>query len=108
MERTSIKELVKWKGSSRRKPLVIEGARQVGKTWLVKEFARQNYKQLAYVNFENMKVLQKVFIQDFDIDRIVTAIGAATPCNMYEGRHPYFSRRDTGCPQCHHITQVFL
>lgn len=52
MERTSIKELVKWKDSSRRKPLVIEGARQVGKTWLVKEFARQNYKQLAYVNFE--------------------------------------------------------
>jgi predicted AAA+ superfamily ATPase len=52
MERTSIKELVKWKDSSRRKPLVIEGARQVGKTWLVKEFARQNYKQLAYVNLD--------------------------------------------------------
>ena len=78
MERTSIKELVKWKDSSRRKPLVIEGARQVGKTWLVKEFARQNYKQLAYVNFENMKVLQNVFIQDFDIDRIVTASWCAT------------------------------
>lgn len=73
MERTSIKELVKWKDSSRRNPLVIEGARQVGKTWLVKEFARQNYKQLAYVNFENMKVLQSVFIQDFDIDRIFSS-----------------------------------
>ena len=73
MERTSIKELVKWKDSSRRNPLVIEGARQVGKTWLVKEFARQNYKQLAYVNFENMKVLQNVFIQDFDIDRIFSS-----------------------------------
>lgn len=85
MERTSIKELVKWKDSSRRKPLVIEGARQVGKTWLVKEFARQNYKQLAYVNFENMKVLQNVFIQDFDIDRIVTAIGAATHVTCTKG-----------------------
>lgn len=85
MERTSIKELVKWKDSSRRKPLVIEGARQVGKTWLVKEFARQNYKQLAYVNFENMKVLQNVFMQDFDIDRIVTAIGAATHVTCTEG-----------------------
>ena len=73
MERTSIKELVKWKDSSRRNPRVIEGARQVGKTWLVKEFARQNYKQLAYVNFENMKVLQSVFIQDFDIDRIFSS-----------------------------------
>lgn len=85
MERTSIKELVKWKDSSRRKPLVIEGARQVGKTWLVKEFARQNYKQLAYVNFEDMKVLQNVFIQDFDIDRIVTAIGAATHVTCTKG-----------------------
>lgn len=85
MERTSIKELVKWKDSSRRKPLVIEGARQVGKTWLVKEFARQNYKQLAYVNFENMKVLQNIFIQDFDIDRIVTAIGAATHVTCTKG-----------------------
>ena len=58
MERLAINELLKWKDIQYRKPLIIEGARQVGKTWLVKEFARQNYKQLAYVNFEEMKILQ--------------------------------------------------
>lgn len=57
MERIAIEKLIKWKDSPRRKPLVIEGARQVGKTWLVKEFAQRNYKQLAYVNFEDMKIL---------------------------------------------------
>ena len=45
MERLAIDELLKWKNKQYRKPLIIEGARQVGKTWLVKEFARQNYKQ---------------------------------------------------------------
>ena len=85
MERIAIEKLIKWKESARRKPLVLEGARQVGKTWLVKEFARQNYRQLAYVNFENMKILKNLFEQDFDIDRIVTAIGAATHVTCTEG-----------------------
>lgn len=58
MERIAIEKLIKWKDSPRRKPLVIEGARQVGKTWLVKEFAQRNYKQLAYVNFEDMKIFK--------------------------------------------------
>ena len=62
MERIAIEKLIKWKDSPRRKPLVIEGARQVGKTWLVKEFAQRNYKQLAYVNFEDMKILQNLFV----------------------------------------------
>ena len=62
MERIAIEKLIKWKDSPRRKPLVIEGARQVGKTWLVKEFAQRNYKQLAYVNFEDMKILQNLAI----------------------------------------------
>ena len=64
MERLAIDELLKWKNKQYRKPLIIEGARQVGKTWLVKEFARQNYKQLAYVNFEEMKILQNLFEQE--------------------------------------------
>ena len=85
MERIAIEKLIKWKESARRKPLVLEGARQVGKTWLVKEFARQKYKKLAYVNFENMKILKNLFEQDFDINRIVTAIGAATHVTCTEG-----------------------
>ena len=85
MKRLKIKELEKWKESDRRKPLVLEGARQVGKTWLVKEFARLNYKKLAYVNFEEMKVLQSLFEQDFDIHRILTTIGAITSVVCTEG-----------------------
>lgn len=85
MERVALKDLLKWKNSIRRKPLIIEGARQVGKTWLVKEFARLNYQKLAYVNFEEMKILQTLFVQDFDIDRIVTAISAATHVMCSEG-----------------------
>lgn len=51
----------------------------------MKEFARQNYKQLAYVNFEEMKILQNLFEQDFNIPRILTAIGAATNVTCTEG-----------------------
>lgn len=85
MERLAIDDLVKWKESDRRKPLVLEGARQVGKTWLVKEFARLNYKKLAYVNFEEMKMLRNLFEQDFNIPRIVAMIGAATSVDCTEG-----------------------
>lgn len=78
MKRFAIKELEKWKDSPRRKPLIVEGARQVGKTWLVKEFARSHYRNLVYVNFEEQIYLRDLFKIDFNIDRILTAIKAAT------------------------------
>lgn len=49
MKRFAIRELEKWKESPRRKPLIVEGARQVGKTWLVKEFAHTHYRNLVYI-----------------------------------------------------------
>lgn len=86
MYREAIKELIKWKESKRRKPLIIEGARQVGKTWLVKEFAKTHYKNLAYVNFEELVYLRSLFAADYDINRIIEAISAAShePCNPAE------------------------
>lgn len=78
MKRFAIKELELWKDSQRRKPLIIEGARQVGKTWLVKEFAATHYKDLVYVNFEEQKYLRDLFKVDYDTARIMTAIKAAT------------------------------
>lgn len=78
MKRTAINELIKWKNSRRRKPLIIEGARQVGKTWLVKEFAAQNYRNIAYVNFEEQIFLRDLFTSDFDVTRIIDAISAAS------------------------------
>ena len=53
MKRYAINDLLKWKESADRKPLVIQGARQVGKTWLMKEFGRLYYKQTVYINFDN-------------------------------------------------------
>ena len=78
MERTAINKLKQWQISQHRKPLVIEGARQVGKTWLVKEFGRRCYSKVAYVNFESQKHLQQLFEQNFDTQRIITTINAAT------------------------------
>lgn len=85
MERLDIQKLKIWKDSHRRKPLIIDGARQVGKTWLVKEFARRYYKSLAYINFEENVFLRSLFETDFNIDRITAAISAATHVNCMAG-----------------------
>jgi predicted AAA+ superfamily ATPase len=74
MKRQATAYLVKWKESTNRKPLIIQGARQVGKTWLMKEFGKNNYERTAYVNFENSITLKKLFIEDFNIPRILSAI----------------------------------
>lgn len=85
MKRHAIETLVKWKESSRRKPMIIEGARQVGKTWLVKEFAETHYKNIAYVNFEEQVFMRTLFSTDYDTDRIINAISAATHINIVPG-----------------------
>ena len=74
MYRNKINELIKWKISSYRKPLIILGARQVGKTWLIQEFGKQEYRQTVYINFEKMKVVRNLFEQDFDIQRIISSL----------------------------------
>lgn len=78
MERDAIKQLKTWREKKRRKPLIVEGARQVGKTWLIKEFGRTCYKQMAYLNFEEQKYLRTLFAEDFDVSRILQAIRTAT------------------------------
>lgn len=76
MYRIAIEELVKWKASSNRKPLIIKGARQVGKTWLVKEFASKYYKTLIYLNFEEHIELRGIFKMDLHIPRILMELEA--------------------------------
>ena len=85
MERLTINKLVKWKECVNRKPLIVEGARQVGKTWLVQEFGRRYYKKVAYLNFESATELRGLFEQDFDVKRIIIAINAATGVTCTEG-----------------------
>ncbi|NDV58623.1 ATP-binding protein [Bacteroides sp. 519] len=74
MFREKINELKNWKESNFRKPLILRGARQVGKTWLLKEFARISYAKYVYINFEETPTLQSLFLNDFNIDRILTIL----------------------------------
>lgn len=78
MERFQFEKLITWKKSNGRKPLIIRGARQVGKTWLMKQFGEREYTATAYINFESSKTLQNLFANDFDIKRIITAIQIET------------------------------
>lgn len=74
MERIQINQLIEWKNRKNRKPLILRGARQVGKTWLMKEFARQCYGDFIYLNFEDDEPMKSIFVQDFDLDRICQTI----------------------------------
>lgn len=78
MFRLEIDRLIHWKNSKTRKPLIIRGARQVGKTWLMKEFGKTEYKQTLYINFESSAHLKDIFNADFDIQRILTALQIET------------------------------
>lgn len=71
IERTAEQHLVNWKASSRRKPLVIRGARQVGKTWLLRHFGKTHYEQLAYFNFDEQPELRQFFTETKDVRRII-------------------------------------
>jgi hypothetical protein len=76
MYRTKIKDLIKWKLSKNRKPLIVLGARQVGKTWLIKEFGKTEFSNMLYINFEEESRLQNLFKSDLNVKRIITALEA--------------------------------
>ena len=82
MYREKIEELKKWKESPNRKPLIIRGARQVGKTWLMKEFGKKNYEKCAYINFDDNVRMNKLFNEDFDIDRIIQGLKIESGVNI--------------------------
>ena len=85
MERTALQQLIEWKGRADRKPLILNGARQVGKTWLLREFARTEYKKEAYVNCRKNEQANLIFKQDFNIDRILRALRALTGVDITPG-----------------------
>lgn len=82
MYRDKIEELKKWKESSNRKPLIIRGARQVGKTWLMKEFGEKNYEKCAYINFDDNSRMNKLFEENFDLDRIIQGLKIESGVNI--------------------------
>ena len=74
MYRIAIEKLLKWKESKRRKPLIIEGARQVGKTWLMKEFGRLYYTDTVYINFDSNSRMAELFASDLDTERLIMGL----------------------------------
>lgn len=80
MYRTAMEKLYKWKESKRRKPLIIEGARQVGKTWLMREFGKLAYEDTVYINFDSNSRMAELFAADLNTDRLIMGI------ELYVGR----------------------
>lgn len=74
MYRTAMENLQKWKAKKKRKPLIIRGARQVGKTWLMKKFGAENYDQIVYINFDHNERMKKLFEGSLEIERLVTGL----------------------------------
>lgn len=74
MERFLFDDLNIWKNDPERKPLILQGARQVGKTWLMKEFGKNEFELVVYLNFESSLRIKNLFIEDFDVKRIISTI----------------------------------
>ena len=81
MERLAYKKLLGWKNNKNRKPLILNGARQVGKTWLLKDFGEKEYESVAYINCDETKDLKAVF-SDFNTDRLIRAFSAISGVNI--------------------------
>ena len=78
-------ELEAWKNSSgKKKALVIKGLRQIGKTYSVREFAKENYKNVVYVNFKENESAKKIFDYDLNVNRIIIDLSALIPNSRFE------------------------
>ena len=74
MQQKILQSLQNWKQNPNRKPLIIKGARQVGKTWAMKHFGEQSFKQVAYINFDNNPRMKTLFSGDYDINRLILGL----------------------------------
>lgn len=82
MERLVMEQLCRWKNKKNRKPLLIRGARQVGKTWIMKEFGKRYFGQAVYISFDNNEHMKNVFEMDYDIARIISALKLESKSNI--------------------------
>lgn len=78
MKRKIMQDLIRWKEKQKRKPLIIQGARQVGKTWILKHFGEEHFRNIAYINFDNNPRMEEVFRGDFNINRLLDAFQIET------------------------------
>ncbi|MBR0495023.1 MAG: ATP-binding protein [Treponema sp.] len=107
MYRKAFVKLAEWKASSRRKPLILKGARQVGKTWLMKEFGRQNYEKNFYFSFEKDAELAKIFATNKDPYRIVSLLGAIKNDKIEKEKHLIIFDEIQECPDALNSLKYF-
>ena len=86
MERFIMQDLIAWKNREDRKPLILLGARQVGKTYILKEFGQREFENVAYINCDNNAMVKDLFATDYNIERILLTIGAITGVNIQAGK----------------------
>lgn len=86
MYRNMTNALIEWKNKTNRKPLILAGARQVGKTYILKKFGEQEFQNVAYINCDDNERVKDLFSQDYDMRRIILAIGAITQQNIEAGK----------------------
>lgn len=99
MDRYLIQKLDAWKDSSRRMPLILNGARQVGKTWLLKEFGRTRFENMAYVSLDNDTVARSLFERDFDTARIISELSLHTGVEIAPRRTLIVIDEIQACPK---------
>ena len=90
MERFILKNLLEWKDSPYRKPLILKGVRQVGKTWILKEFGKRYYENTAYFNFEENEEYKQFFETTKDVNRISAKFDDGQRSKDYAGKNPHY------------------
>ena len=99
MDRYLMAELMRWKESRRRKPLILNGARQVGKTWLLKEFGRTQFDDVAYVSLDNNDAARALFESGYDMERIVAGLSLLTGVRVKVGSTLLVLDEVQACPR---------
>ena len=107
MKRNAISELIKWKDSPERKPLVLKGARQVGKTWLMKEFGQNYYDNFAYFNFDEEDELKSIFETNKNPQRIIELLSMIGSEKIEPGRTLIIFDEIQECPEALNTLKYF-
>lgn len=108
LQRKITENLLAWKNRPDHKPLLVQGARQVGKTFIIEKFGKENYASMLSINFEQQPSLREVFDGDHDIKRIISALRLAIPeCNIIPGKTLLFFDEIQSCPAARTALKFF-
>ena len=99
MYREVTEKLIEWKNKANRKPLLMTGVRQCGKTYIIKEFAQENFKNFIYINFEESEKLSAIFDYDYDVNRIVHELEQHLKTKIVVGDTCVFMDEIQECPR---------